>query len=205
MEGVLSQYRRDPWAEQSTHVHLCCEKQALEGVFLEVVNEYSAPLWTLRGFVSEAYVFEWSEEIKALTDKGMDVVVAYYGDHDPSGLSLEENARTRLRDMGAEFTWKRCGLLWNDFDRFKLVNVDVKNSDSRAREYLRRFGNRAAELDALPPDQLQRRIRESIEEHIDPEAWESAQQVEVHEREAIEVVTQNWEAAVSGARTARNA
>jgi hypothetical protein len=125
MAGASAAYRRNLWSSQPTHVHVCCEKQALEGVFSEIVDEYGAPLWTLRGFVSEAYVWEWSEEIKALTENGIDVVVAYFGDHDPSGLCLEEDCRARLRDQGAEFTWKREGLLQRDFDRFFLFNVDV--------------------------------------------------------------------------------
>jgi hypothetical protein len=202
MAGVAEQYRRDLWSSQSTHVHVCCEKQALEGVFGEIVDEYGAPLWTLRGFVSEAYVWEWSEEIKALTEDGVDVVVAYFGDHDPSGLCLEEDCHRRLREQGAEFTWHRAGLLWDDFERFNLVNVVVKWTDSRAKKYAERFGNRAAELDALPPDQLERRIREVIAEHVDREAWDELRRAEQVERASLKIVAAHWDAAVKGAKGA---
>jgi hypothetical protein len=202
MAGVAEQYRRDLWAQQDVHVHVCCEKQALEGVFGEIVDEYGAPLWTIRGFNSESFVYEWAEEIKALNREGRRVVVAFFGDHDPSGLCLEADCQRRLLSMGAQFTWAREGLLWEDFERFALVNVDTKKRDPRTRKYLETFGNRAAELDALPPDELRTRIRAAIERNIDVDAWARLRDTEKHERHALRLVTANWDAALEGARGA---
>jgi len=200
MRAVHGQYRRDVWSEQDTIVMVACEKQALEGVFAEVVDEYGAQLWILRGFGSESFAFEWATAIKRFAAAGKSVVVAYFGDFDPSGLAIEQDARTKLRSHGASFEWQRHGLLISDFDRFDLVNVPVKRT--RAKKYLAGLGDRAAELDALPPDELHRRVRACMAEHLDHDALTRLRAQEIAERESLGMVAGHWEAAVAGARDA---
>lgn len=206
MQSLASQYRRDPWDEQPVHVHIACEKQALEGVFSDVVDTYGAPLYVLRGFASEAFVFEWAVEIARAIDTGHRVIVAYFGDHDPSGLTIERDCRSRLArhvgDVGPALTWQRFGLLHGDLDRFGLVNVPVKRTDSRARSYLEEFGDRAAELDALPPAVLRDRILDAIAAHVDVEAWDRVRAIEAAESESLDVVAGSFERAVAAARAA---
>lgn len=203
MSSVAEQYRRNLWAHQRTVVQVACEKQALEGIFAEQVDEYGASLWTMRGYSSESFAFEWATEIRRLNDAGSSVVIAYFGDFDPSGLDIEQDCKKKLERFGAEFIWNREGLLWEDFDRFNLVNVPVKQKDTRAKKYLERYGNRAAELDALRPDELRTRIARAITDHIDVEAWERLRRTERVERESLKLVTNNWDRAVKAAGSKR--
>lgn len=199
MSSAARQYRRNRWADQQTQVMICCEKQALEGIFAEVVDEYGASLWTIRGFNSWSFACEWANEIEELTAEGKTVVVAYFGDHDPSGLALERDCQSKLGHFIADVEWRRCGLLFEDLDEFHMVNVPVKHSDSRARGYLAKFGDRAAELDALPPNELRGRIRSALEEHIDVETWNRLVLQERVEKESLDLVVNNWETAVRAA------
>jgi hypothetical protein len=196
LDSVAGQYRRDLWNSQDTVVMVACEKQALEGVFEIAVEPYGASLWVTRGYSSESFAYEWAEDIKRISDRGKDVVIAYFGDHDPSGLGLENDARTRLLGFGAEFEWERWGLLHDDFDAFHLVNVPIKKTDPRAKAYLSRFGDRAAELDALPPDVLTRRIEKAIRRHIDPEPWNELHRQSELERQSLAMIAHNWDAAL---------
>jgi hypothetical protein len=205
VEDVLAtfgkHFRRDMWASQDTIVMIGLEKQALEGVFADVVDEYGASLWTLHGYGSESFLFEWATEIKEYVDDGKNVEVFYFGDHDPRGLDIERDAIEKLRGHGAEFTWTRSGLHFTDLDVFNLINVPVKRTtDKCAPAYLKRFGNRAAELDALPPDELQRRIRSCFDNHIDHDARARLLREERIQRESIRLVARNWDAAVAGAK-----
>jgi hypothetical protein len=187
---------------------IACEKAALEGIFSQVVDKYGASLWTLRGFNSESFEYEWAEEIRELNDAGKKVVIYYFGDFDPSGLSIEATSKRKLEAWGAKFTWVRAGLLLEDFDRFNLIRIPVKRStpekkgDSRAEPFLSKFGDQAAELDALKPAELERRIRESIENHIDRDRWTRMVGVEKAEKESLNVVVRNWGVAVKAARGA---
>jgi hypothetical protein len=200
MNDAAAQFRRNFWKDQSTVTMVACEKQALEGIFSEVVDSFGASLWTLRGYVSEGFAYEWATDIQNLTAKGHDVAIAYFGDYDPSGLGIERDCQAKLERLGAEFTWSRCGLLSEDFECFNLVNVPVKRTDTRARAYLREHGNQAAELDALRPDELRQRIEDAIRRSIEPDAWERIERVERAERESLELVSQNWLRAIAGAR-----
>jgi hypothetical protein len=225
-------YRRNLWAYQPTNVMIACEKQALEGIFAGIVDEYGASLWTIRGFSSETFEYEWAEEIKGLAKDvdefenaeefrqipeaaasigeiakaGRKTVIVYFGDHDPSGLAIEEATRRKLAGFGAEFEWRRGGLLPEDLDAFSLVRVPVKRGgakkkgDPRAKGFLNKFGDNAAELDALGPAELERRIRAAIVEHIDQEVWERGRLVQERERESLNLVRDNWAAALAGAR-----
>lgn len=197
-----AQYRRDLWVSQRTVVHVGCEKQALEGIFADAVNDYGASLWTIRGYISEGFIFEWAEEIRELNDAGKDVVVAWFGDFDPSGLDLERDLHKRLTGFGARFDWLRCGIHRADIDRFSIPNVGVKPSDSRSRKFLARYGDIAAELDALSPAELRSRIHSAIVDHIDVVPWNELAALVKIERESIALVATNWNAALAAARGA---
>lgn len=202
MENVAQQYRRDFWADQAVVPMIACEKAALEGIFAAAVDEYGASLWTLRGFNSESFEYEWSEEIKAITAEEKQVVIYYFGDWDPSGLAIEENSKRKLAGFGAGFEWRRAGLLAEDFDRFEIVPVPVKRTDTRSKAFLSKFGPRAAELDALSPKELHRRITNSITAYIDTERWGALQRTEANERAGLVAVVKNWDAAVAAAGAA---
>ena len=205
LDASQEQYRRNIWADQETVVHVCCEKVALEGVFAAIVDPYGAALYCVGGFTSLSFAYEWAEEIRELEEVGKNVVVLYFGDHDPSGLSIERAVKEELAAHGATYEWKRCGLLWGDFERFTLVNVGIKQKDSRAPGYVRRYGEIAAELDALPPDELRWRVTTEIKKHVDKEALERTRINEVAERESLALVAGNWNAALAGAHAANGA
>jgi hypothetical protein len=200
ISASATQFRRNVWSSQDTIVMIGLEKQALEGVFAEVVDEYGASLWTLHGYGSESFLFEWATEINEYVDEGKRVAIYYFGDHDPRGLDIERDAKAKLNSHGAEFDWVRIGLLFDDFDDFDLVNVPVKTKDKISPAYVERFGDRAAELDALPPDELQRRIRFCIVDNIDDDELERIRRAERMERETLQLVAGNWDRAVAAVR-----
>jgi hypothetical protein len=206
LDSCALQYRQNMWADQRAIPMIACEKQALEGVFSEVCDEYGVSLWIIRGFNSESFDYEWSEEIKEITDTGKHVVIAYFGDWDPSGLCIEETSKRKLREFGANFTWWRAGLCGGDFLDFGLAPIPVKRTDTRAKAFLSKFGPDApaAELDALPPDELQRRIKGYIERCItDQDLWKRTKRDEQVQREALQTVTENWNIALAAARGER--
>ncbi len=209
LRAVSQQYRRNLWADQSTIVHIICEKQALEGIFEEVVDEFGTSLSIIRGFDSVSDLFALSRLIKRHTDHGKRVIIYYFGDHDPSGLDIERDAIEKLRNLfDCDFEWHRAGLLLSDFEDFKLVKVPVKQDttekkgDPRAKRYLVKFGDVAAELDALPPNELQRRIRECIQRHIESDAWKRLEATEAVEKQSLTEVVGFWDVAKKAAHRA---
>jgi hypothetical protein len=97
---------------------------------------------------------------------------------------------------------ERLAILEEDIRRFKLPPLRVKLQDPRAAGFRRTFGNQAVELDALPPDELRRRVREAVESHIDGEAWNRALAVEKAEKKSIENFLRRWKPDQHGTPTA---
>ena len=78
----------------------------------------------------------------------------------------------------------RLAIHGEDIKAFNLPPQRIKTTDTRARGFKVRFGVMAptVELDALPVDELRRRVRNAIEGLIDFEAWNRqvrAQEVEL--------------------------
>ena len=168
------------------------EKDAITGAIQPVADELGVTIRVSRGFTSTTRVHEIASEFAAISKP---VHVYYLGDHDPSGRAIELDLYDRVsRCDGVSFHMERLAILEEDIRRFKLPPLRVKPSDSRAAGFRRKFGNRCVELDALPPDELRRRIRKAIESHIDWEAWSRALAVEEAEKESIENFVGRWKA-----------
>jgi hypothetical protein len=82
-----------------------------------------------------------------------------------------------------------------DFAAHDLVRLPVKQSDKRAAGFIRRYGTACAEIDAIPPTELRRRVTEAIDSHIDVERWNRLLQVEEAERDTLRQFVEGLETA----------
>jgi hypothetical protein len=192
LRALRAGYRRDCWQGQPSHVEVWAEKDAITGAIHPVADELGVTIRVSRGFTSTTRVHEIASEFAAISKP---VHVYYLGDHDPSGRAIELDLYDRVsRCDGVSFHMERLAILEEDIRRFKLPPLRVKLQDPRAAGFRRTFGNQAVELDALPPDELRRRVREAVESHIDGEAWTRALAVERAEKESIENFVGRWKA-----------
>jgi hypothetical protein len=182
VDTVRGAYRRDLWATQVDHVEFWLEKDALSAFVESVLNLYGVPLCVCRGFGSATFIHEAAA---ALNEISKDKYVYYLGDHDPSGVSIETALRERLTEFGADFNFRRLAVTLDDIRTFGLRPLEAKRSDSRYRSYVELHGDETIELDALPPNELRRRIREAVEAHIDSDEWERLRRIERVERDSI--------------------
>ena len=61
--------------------------------------------------------------------------------------------------------------------------MPAKKSDPRYQRFAQSFGDQVVELDALPPDELERIVSTAIEELIDRDAWNAEAEKAKQERE----------------------
>jgi hypothetical protein len=64
---------------------------------------------------------------------------------------------------------ERIAVTLEQVRKYSLPPIRVKKSDGRARRYIQTFGDRAWEVEALPPQMLLRIVRERIKENIPKE------------------------------------
>jgi hypothetical protein len=190
IENTLINYRRDYWQEQPALVEVWCEKDAVTGSIQELCDEFGVRIEPIRGFDSTTKIHEAGERFSDALDSGKNLAILYLGDHDPSGKDIERDLWKRLGDhlppevySTSRRSISRLAIFAGDIKQFKLPPLKVKTKDPRAGGFLKVHGNAAVELDALPPTELRRRIREAIESRIDYEAWNRAMLVEAAQQE----------------------
>lgn len=187
---VQRSYRKNYWAQQPNHVEVWTEKDSVIGCIEGITDDLGVTVHVGRGFLSTTKAHEiaarFSEISKAIT-------VFYLGDHDPSGRNIETDVRSRVLAHGSgPFTLRRLAIHATDIRKFNLPPLLVKPSDSRSKSFLSRYSNRCVELDALPPIELRRRIREAVEGLQDGALWKRAIEIEKVEIQSITETVARW-------------
>jgi hypothetical protein len=83
------------------------------------------------------------------------------------------------------FQLKRIALTYDQVKKFDLAPNPTKMICQGRESYVSQFGDECWELDALPPDELERIVDEAVNDHIDQKAWnKTAREIE-NEKKAI--------------------
>jgi hypothetical protein len=178
-------YRKDYWLESPVRVEVWVEKDAMAGKLKPVVrDEYGLDLYVSRGFASETYLQEAGAHIRS---DGRPTYVYLLTDFDASGMGIAETVEERLAQMAypVDVFVERIAATPNQIEEYALITQPVTRSDTRARNFIQRFGTETVELDAIPASEVRRLVREAIERHMDPRRLAFLQMVEEEERDGI--------------------
>ena len=95
-------------------------------------------------------------------------LVLYIGDFDPSGLLIEKVAEEEMdHKLGIRFV--RLALTMEQIKRFKPPSRPVNMKDSRAKEYIEKYGDRCWDVEAIRPRTLYRLIETGLKQAVPPE------------------------------------
>lgn len=171
-------YRRDVWSNQLEYIEVWLEKDALSGIFEDVLEPYGVTLNVGRGFDG------WSSIKNAAGRIGEHVstTILYFVDFDPSGEEMVKSLRERLRFFDCTPEIIKVALTRDDIERHNLPPDPVKRSDTRAAGFLAKHGDLSVELDALPVDVLRECIVSEVEAHMDLDALAEVKAQEQAER-----------------------
>lgn len=177
-ETARRAYRRDVWATQPRYLEVWLEKDALSGIFEDVLSGYGVTLNVGRGYDG------WSS-LRNAADRYQDrdeVMVLYFGDFDPSGEDMHRSLKDRLDQLGSEPEVIKVSLTLEDIRRYNLPPDFAKTTDTRRNAFVAKNGDVSVELDALPADVLRARLTQEIEAYIDMAALDSVRKQEARER-----------------------
>jgi hypothetical protein len=185
LENTARAYRRAVWNELPVYVEVWVEKDALAGVVAEETWPYDVPLMVARGFASESYLYNAAEQIIAAARPAY---IYHFGDYDPSGLRAAKDIERRLRGFApdAEIHFERVAVTPAQIKAMKLLTRPTKrvSASGRVNRHLAGFRGKAdVDLDAMPPLELRRLVRECIERHIPEGYMESLRAAEQSERD----------------------
>lgn len=178
-------YRKDYWSTSEVNVEVWLEKDALKGVLVPtVVDECGLGLHVTRGFASITYLQEAAEDIERDVRPTHVYILT---DFDPSGVSIAEKVEEELmaRAPYSEITAERLAVDREQIDRWNLPTRPTKASDTRAAKFRRIHGTDSVELDAIPPDELRKLVRDAIDSHMEPWRLRQFMMIEREERETL--------------------
>ena len=173
-------YSRNRWPSQPVVPVVYIEKDTLTGVISDAIRDLGVVVFPTRGVTSFTKLWRLGQS------SDQRVHVLYLTDHDPTGVFMGDDFRRRLtRYGGAGIPVTRIALTTDQVRRFKLPPNPVHPRDSRSPDYARQFGNKAWELDALPPDELRTIVRGAVVDFINKKAWADQDLRESAERKSL--------------------
>jgi hypothetical protein len=183
LSDVQSDYSRNPWQDQSHYVEVWCEKDALSGIFSDALSTYGVTLNIGRGYDGWSSIKRAADRYSLRKDEGIDTTVLYFGDFDPSGEDMHRSLIERFATLGVYPEIPKVALTHEDARR--LPGDVTKADDTRAAAFVAEYGDLAVELDALPVDELRRRIRQGVEEWMDMDALSENARIEREQRRKL--------------------
>ena len=195
--GVYRSFKKSRWDDQPNYVEVWVEKDALVGVIESACDPLNVPYFACRGYASQSEVWAAGQRMVRQHDKGKDTLIIHLGDHDPSGIDMTRDIEDRLRLFtlahGANPPEiRRIALNMDQVTRYDPPPNPAKMTDSRASDYVDKFGDESWELDALNPQVLADLITAEIEPLIDHDLWDAAEQREQDGQHRLKKVADNW-------------
>lgn len=97
-----SYYSLDKREGQPFFIELWSEKDAISNILKSVVRKYTITVGINKGFASSTAIYNaYTRLVGKILEEGKEVVILYFGDHDPSGLDMVRDITDRLEYMMA--------------------------------------------------------------------------------------------------------
>ena len=184
VEACAEQFRLNRWNDQTIHIELLVEKQALEGVIWPVCQEYGIHFTSNKGYSSSSSLYGIGQRLRSKNHlEGKSIVVLYLGDHDPSGIDMTRDVEERLTLFsGVPVEVVRIALNMDQVEEFDPPENPVRLKDSRAQSYIEEYGRSSWELDALTPSVLAALIHANIRHYMDEDKYDAAVEQELKQK-----------------------
>jgi hypothetical protein len=157
-----------------------------------VLDEYAVGFRVMHGFSGATTIHDVSQD-----DDGRELIVLYVGDFDPSGMFMSEvDLPKRLSEYGGDhITLRRIALTRKQVTGLPSFPVTDKQKDPRYGWFVRNYGARCWELDAMDPNDLRDCVEAAIVKLIEPEVWKRCEIVNRAEQESLKTIIKKWGAA----------
>lgn len=193
--GIDSFISLDMWARQGKYVEVWVEKVALHSIVSNACIRYRVPNMACKGYLSATEAWLAGQRFKQARAEGLDCYLLHLGDHDPSGMDMtRDNAeRVELFSHGAYVDVRRLALNMDQVQQYNPPPNPAKLTDSRGTGYVKKFGTKSWELDALEPKVIEQLIKSEIESLIDGKVWDATRNEEAEKREILVGLYDHWD------------
>jgi len=188
-----SAYYRDHWLNMENYVEVWVEKDALIGIVQGACSKWDVPNFSCRGYTSQSEMWRAAERFIDKQEEGKNCILLHLGDHDPSGIDMTRDIQDRLLYFGADVIVNRIALNREQIDEYNPPPNPAKITDSRCDKYIKKYGKVSWELDALPPEKLEKLIETNIYSYLDEVEWCRVEKEIKQEKEQLKKLSDNWD------------
>jgi len=172
VETCAKQFQIDKWEGQRYRPEVWIEKDALIGVIENVCQRNDVAYFSCRGYTSQSELWAAGQRLLKYYKAGQIPVVIHLGDHDPSGIDMSRDILDRLVMFTEKTVYvERIALNMDQVRQYGPPPNPAKITDSRAKQYIKKFGHESWELDALEPKVLDKLISDKIKEYRNTKQW----------------------------------
>jgi len=143
-----------------SEIELWVEKDSIRNFLGTLAAKYRLSIQVFRGFASLSM---FRKALLRAAKRGVRLIL-YLGDHDASGLAIQKLAAKEMR-----IEVKRIALTLQQAKRYKLPALVVNKRDSRAKDYISKYGNQCWEVEALRPRTFLRLVDEQLRQNVPPQ------------------------------------
>lgn len=197
LKTAAGSYNVDRWQDQPIRCEVWVEKQALEGVVGQACDPFDVAYFACKGYTSQSEMWRASQRFKRYNNNGQGMFLIHLGDHDPSGIDMTRDISDRINktfglDGGVHV--ERIALNMDQIREYRPPPNPAKMTDSRAGDYVSKYGASSWELDALEPRTLVELIRRTIKICIrEPEKYKAREAEEKLARQRIAAIAERWD------------
>lgn len=196
MSSASHSFALDKWAKQDTRLEVWIEKEALAGVFERVCGALDVPYFCCRGYTSQSEMWAGAMRMQRYIKGGQKVIVLHFGDHDPSGIDMTRDVESRIRlFLGKDqrrFVLKRIALSMKQIRKYDPPPNPTKEADSRHASYVKKYGDKCWELDALEPSVLVAMVEKHVKAACDKVRWDYDAGQEERHRRLLRAAARHW-------------
>ena len=190
LDDFLKGYWRNLQQTQPLHIEIVGEKMTVQGIIRPICGKFTIPFTIGRGYSS---LPARNEIVKRFKRSGKERLCLFVlGDFDPEGVDIGESLLQSVReDFGVENTEAiRVGLNPEHIKQFGLSDnpAEAKKKSARYKGFVKRFGKKVYELEALTPEQLQHILSEAIDSVIDVDLFNAELEAERSDAVYLQVV-----------------
>jgi len=211
MLETLPVHTTDYWMDEKFYLMICVEKGDLRNLFKPICDEYHIPIVSSKGWAPILLRYHIAKLCIKAESRGLTPVLLLFYDHDPVGLKITNSFRKGLGDIRRSVDWhpasliiERFGLNREEIDRYNLTWIEnIKTGsgrEARDPEYVREFGSRKCEANALFKNDetlraAEKICRDVIEKYYGGDALNRFREKEDKSREKLKEVYDNpvWE------------
>ena len=194
LNGIEYGYIVDRWSKQENYVEVWVEKDALFNILQRPCIRWMVPYMACKGYLSATHAWRAGRRFEAARERGKNPILLHLGDHDPSGIDMTRDNDDRLWMFSGfdQVEVRRLALNFDQVEEYDPPPNPAKITDSRAYDYISRFGRSSWELDALEPSIIEQLIEDELESLINIDSWQKCQLEENESRKYLSQLYSRW-------------